>query len=389
MEMSNPPHSPFTKGGSDNQRFELELEMQEADITIIGAGVIGLAIAAEIARPDLSVFILEKNYAHGGGISSRNSEVIHGGMYYPEGSIKASLCVAGNRMLYEIAAKNNIPHKRTGKLIVATEKGEGNELERLRENGKRNGITSLELISKKQVSDMEPYVQAEAALYSPDTGIINVHDLMNCFLAKALNKKAKIVCHTKMVRIEKESGHYRIFTHNEKGESFEFSSDVVINAAGLESDTIANMMGNNYQLYYCKGDYCSISGTKSGMVQKLIYPVPARKQTGLGVHLTMDLSGRFRLGPDTNYIERKEDYQVAPEKAELFYQSASKFLPFLKKENIHPDMSGIRPKLQGPDDDFCDFVIKEDSPGFINLVGIESPGMTASPAIARFVHKML
>lgn len=358
-------------------------------MTIIGAGVIGLAIAAEIARPDLSVFILEKNHAHGGGISSRNSEVIHGGMYYLQNSLKASLCVDGNRMLYEIAGKNNIPHKRIGKLIVAVKKEEDEDLERLYANGRGNGVTSLELISKKHISGMEPNVQALAALYSSDTGIISVHDLMNYYLVKSLNSKAHIVYQTKVVGIEKESGYYRIFSLNEKGESFEFPSAVVINAAGLESDIIAHMIGGNYQLHYCKGDYCSISGVKPGVVQRLIYPVPAKKHIGLGVHLTLDLNGRFKLGPDTTYIARKEDYQVAPEKAQLFFESASKFLPFLKKENVHPDMAGIRPKLQGPDDDFRDFVIKEDSPGFINLVGIESPGMTSSPAIAQFVKKML
>ncbi len=361
--------------------------MHETDITIIGAGVIGLAIAAEIARPDLSVLILEKSPSHGGGISSRNSEVIHGGMYYPKDSLKAILCIEGNRMLYEIAAKYNIPHKRTGKLIVAVKKDEKEQLEHLHDNGRKNGITSLELITKKNVSGMEPHVEALAALYSPDTGIISVHDLMNFYLTDALNKKAKIVYHTKVVRIEKDSNYYRLLTHNAQGESFEFSSAVVINAAGLESDTVANMIGSNYQLHYCKGDYCSISGVKPGIVQRLIYPVPVKNHAGLGVHLTMDLNGRFKLGPDTTYIGRKEDYLVAHEKAELFYQSASKFLPFLKKENIHPDMSGIRPKLQGPDDDFRDFVIREDSPGFINLVGIESPGMTASPAIARYVKE--
>ena len=363
--------------------------MEKVDITIIGAGVIGLAIAAEISRPDLSVFILEKNSTHGGGVSSRNSEVIHGGMYYPHDSLKASLCVAGNEILYEIAAKNNIPHKRTGKLIVAVKKEEDEDLERLHANGRENGVTALELISKKQVSRMEPNIQAEAALYSPDTGIISIHDLMNYFLASALSRKVHIVYQTKVALIEKESKRYRIYTQNAKGESFEFFSAVVINAAGLESDTVAKMMGADYQLLYCKGDYCSISGVKPGVVQRLIYPVPAKKHVGLGVHLTMDLNGRFKLGPDTTYIGRKEDYNVAPEKAEIFYQSAGKFLPFLKKENIHPDMSGIRPKLQGPDDDFRDFVIKEDSPGFINLVGIESPGMTASPAIAKYVRKIL
>jgi L-2-hydroxyglutarate oxidase LhgO len=310
-------------------------------------------------------------------------------MYYPEGSLKASLCVAGNKMLYEIAVKNNIPHRRTGKLIVAVKPEEVDELERLNDKGRKNGVTSMSMISKKQIAEMEPNVQAQAALYSPNTGIISVHDLMNYFLAAALNKKAQIIYHTRVVRIEKESGRCRILTQNGRGESFELSSAVVINAAGLESDTIANMTGTNYHLHYCKGDYCSISGVKPGMVQRLIYPVPAKKHAGLGVHLTMDLNGRFKLGPDTTYIERKEDYNVASGKADQFYQSAGKFLPFLKKENIHPDMAGIRPKLQGPDDDFCDFVIKEDSPGFINLVGIESPGMTASPAIALHVRKML
>jgi L-2-hydroxyglutarate oxidase LhgO len=254
----------------------MELEMEEADITIIGAGVIGLAIAAEVARPDLSVFILEKNPAHGGGISSRNSEVIHGGMYYPERSLKASLCVAGNKMLYEIAAKNNIPHQRTGKLIVAVKPEEIEELEQLHANGRKNDVASISMISKKQIAVMEPNVQVQAALFSPDTGIISTHDLMNYFLAAALNRKAKIVYHTKVVRLEKESRRYRVFTQNEEGEGFEHSSSVVINAAGLESDTIANMMGNNYHLHYCKGDYCSVSGVKPGVVQRLIYPSPQK-----------------------------------------------------------------------------------------------------------------
>jgi L-2-hydroxyglutarate oxidase LhgO len=361
--------------------------MEKADITIIGAGVIGLAIAAEISRPDLNVFILERNHAHGGGISSRNSEVIHGGTYYPVGSLKASLCVAGNKMLYDITAKHKIPHRRAGKLIVAITQDEIEQLERLHSNGRENGVTSLSMLNKKQITGIEPNVQALEALYSPDTGIISVHDLMNYFLTEALSKKAQFVYNTEVTEIEKDSGRYRIFTRNKKGERFEFSSAVVVNAAGLESDTIANMTGNNYQLHYCKGDYCSISGVRNGMVQRLIYPVPEKKNTGLGVHLTMDLNGRLKLGPDTTYIDRKEDYRVAPEKAELFHQSAGKFLPFLKKENIQPDMSGIRPKLQGPDDDFCDFVIREDAPGLINLVGIESPGMTASPAIARYVKE--
>jgi L-2-hydroxyglutarate oxidase LhgO len=363
--------------------------MENADITIIGAGVVGLAIAAEIARPGLNIFILEKNPTHGSGISSRNSEVIHGGMYYPEGSLKATLCVAGRALLYEIAAQNNIPHKKIGKLIVAAKSEEAEEIERLHETARKNGVNSTQLISTRQVNQLEPNITAYAALYSPETGIISAHDLMNYFLTQARNKNIQLVNNTKVMRIEKEAHSYRIFTESSKGKPFAFTSDVVINAAGLESDTIANMVGGSYELHYCKGDYCSISHVKQGTVQRLIYPVPVKNHAGLGVHLTIDLSGRLKLGPDTTYIPRTENYEIAAAKAPLFYRSASKFLPFLKEENVSPDMSGIRPKLQGPADSFCDFVINEDLPGFINLVGIESPGLTSSPAIARYVKKIL
>lgn len=364
-------------------------KMEKADITIIGAGVVGLAVAAELARPDLSVFILEKNSVHGGGISSRNSEVLHAGIYYPEGSLKARLCVAGNPMLYEIAARNGIPYKKTGKLIVATNSGDIEAIEKLYENGRRNGVESLSLVSMRQVAQMEPHVQAVAALYSPETGIINTHTLMNYFLKQAQSNKANLVCHTKVLHIEKETNGWQIFAENDKGEDFDFLSGVVINAAGLSSDVIANMACGHYHLHYCKGDYCGISGVKPGLVGRLIYPAPVKDSAGLGVHLTIDLNGRLRLGPDATYIDRVEDYNVASEKAALFYEQARIFLPFLKPENVYPDMAGIRPKLQGPNNISHDFVIREDAPGFVNLVGIESPGLTASPAIARIVQKMI
>jgi L-2-hydroxyglutarate oxidase LhgO len=363
--------------------------MDKIDITIIGAGVVGLAIAAEMARPDLSLFILEKNTSHGGGISSRNSEVVHAGIYYPAGSLKAKLCAVGRQLLYDIAAKYGIPHKKTGKLIVATCPDEMDDIERLEANGRQNGVTSLSLISKRQIAQLEPHVQAQAALFSPETGIISVHDLMNYFLTRALNNKANLVYRTQVLHIERDTNSWRIFARNDKGLDFDFSSAVVINAAGLSSDIIANTMGAHYQLHYCKGDYCSISGIKPGLVQRLIYPAPVKNHAGLGVHLTMGLNGRLKLGPDATYIERIEDYRVAPEKAGLFYEQARKFLPFLKRENVCPEMAGIRPKLQGPGDNFSDFVIRQDAPGFINLIGIESPGLTASPAIAKFIKEML
>jgi len=363
--------------------------MEKTDITIIGAGVVGLAIAAQLARHDLSVFILEKNDSHGGGISSRNSEVIHAGIYYPEGSLKAGLCVEGRHLLYEIATQNGIPHQKTGKLIVATSPEENDEIEKLEWTGRRNGVTALSLLSMQQVTQMEPHVKALVALYSPDTGIISSHHLMEYFLIQALNKGAKLVSRTKVKGIERESGNWRIFAVNNRGADFDFLSAIVINAAGLSSDIIANMMGRDYHLHYCKGDYCSITGVKTGLIGRLIYPAPANNHVGLGVHLTIDLNGRLKLGPDATYIERVEDYRVAPEKASHFYKLARKYLPFLKPENVYPDMSGIRPKLQSPNDPVADFVIREDAPGFVNLVGIESPGLTASPAIARFVKRML
>ncbi|PKN05054.1 MAG: FAD-dependent oxidoreductase [Deltaproteobacteria bacterium HGW-Deltaproteobacteria-9] len=364
-------------------------KMESADVTIIGAGVIGLAIAAEIARPGMNIFILEKNPSPGRGISSRNSEVIHGGMYYPQDSFKATLCVEGRRRLYDIAAKNNIPHRKIGKLIVATEPVETEEVEHLHENAQANGVDSTELISSRRIAEMEPNIRACTALYSPETGIISAHDLMNYFLLQARLNKAELINCTEVMGIEKEARNYRIFTRNNNGDTFDFASACVINAAGLESDTIANMVGGNYQLHYCKGDYCSISGVNKSMIKRLIYPVPAKNHVGLGVHLTIDLTGRMKLGPDTTYISRSEDYNVTAQKAPLFYESARKFLPFLQKENVSPDMAGIRPKLQGPNDSFHDFVIREDLPGFINLVGMESPGLTASPAIARLVNKIL
>lgn len=363
--------------------------MEKIDVAIVGAGVIGLAIAAQVARPDLNVFILEKNVSHGGGISSRNSEVIHAGIYYPEGSLKAELCVEGRNLLYEIAPRNGIPHQKTGKLIVATNPEENDEIERLEWTGRRNGVTALSLLSTKQVAQMEPHVKALAALYSPETGIISAHDLMNHFLSQALNNKANLVCRTSVTGIERESGNWRVFAKNDNGADFDFLSAIVINAAGLSSDIIANMMGSAYHLHFCKGDYYGISEVKTGVINRLIYPAPAKNHVGLGVHLTIDLNGRLKLGPDATYIERVEDYSVAPEKASLFYEHAQKYLPFLKPENVYPDMAGIRPKLQGPNDPVADFIIREDAPGFVNLVGIESPGLTASPAIARFVKRML
>lgn len=362
---------------------------KDCDVTIVGAGVIGLAIASELSNNNLSVYILEKNDFHGMGISSRNSEVIHAGIYYQPNSFKARFCVEGREMLYETCIKNGIPHKKTGKLIIATTEKETASIEQLMHNAVQNGVTSVYILDQRQIRQVEPDIRAVMALYSHDTGILSAHFLMDYYLYTAKMKGADIVYGTEVKGIERVTSGYRIATLNRDGEYFEFTSELVINAAGLQSDTIAKMVGKEYPLHYCKGDYFSINGSKSGMVKRLIYPVPEERHIGLGIHLTLDLNGRMKLGPDATYINKREDYRVDPSKSEQFYNAAVKFLPFIREEDIIPDMSGIRPKLQGPGEGFHDFVISEDLPGFINLVGIESPGLTAAPAIARYVKKLL
>jgi len=361
----------------------------DADVTIIGAGVVGLAIAAEVADRNRRVYLLEKNSAHGMGISSRNSEVIHAGIYYPAGSLKARLCVEGRELLYVLCRQHGIPHKKIGKLIIATTEQEMDKVEQLQRQALQNGVTSVSLMGQKQIQDMEPNIIAFGGLYSPDTGIISVHSLMDHYLQQAKLEGADITCGTEVVSIEQETGGFRITTRDSQGEQFDFTSERVVNAAGLQSDVIARMTGKDYTLHYCKGDYFSISNTRSGIVNRLVYPVPEKDHVGLGVHLTLDLGGRMRLGPDAAYIDRIEDYKVNAGKRDQFYESAVKFLPFIRREDVVPEMSGIRPKLQGPGEGVRDFIISEDLPGLINLVGIESPGLTAAPAIARYVKSLL
>lgn len=361
----------------------------DAEITIVGGGVIGLAIAARVSGKHQNVYVLEKNERYGMGISSRNSEVIHSGIYYPTGSLKAKLCVEGLEMLYALCAGNGIPHKKTGKIIIAAKDDELAELETLHKTAVRNGVHSMKMLTGEEVHRMEPNVRAVAGLHSPETGIISAHALMDYYANTAQSNGTQISCGTEVTGIESVSGGYLVKTTNQRGEEFEFTTERVINSAGLESDTIAAMSGAKYKLHYCKGDYFGIADSRRGLVNHLIYPVPEKNHVGLGVHLTLGLDGHMKLGPDTRYIDRIEDFRIDATKAERFYASASKFLPFLMPADVTPEMAGIRPKLQGPEDSFKDFVIREDCPGFINLVGMESPGLTASPAIAKYVEGML
>ncbi len=364
----------------------------KADITIIGAGVVGLAIAAQVASRDREVYVLEKNETFGLEISSRHSGVIHSGIYYPENSLKAKMCVAGNHLLYELCERYDIGHRRVGKLIVAASDEETRELQILLERGRRNGAEGLRMLSKREIKKLEPNIEGVAAILSPSTGIIDAHGLMKYFIAKAKDGGAHIVYQTKVVGIEKVADNYRATVKDSAGE-FSFITRVLINCAGLHSDKVAELAGIDiakagYKLHYCKGEYFSISSDKSRLVKRLIYPVPPPKITGVGIHVTFDLEGRMRLGPSIQYVDSL-DYAVDNQHKRLFYDSARRFLPWIEYDDLEPEMAGIRPKLQEPGGDLKDFVIREESaeglPRLVNLIGIESPGLTASPAIAGYV----
>ena len=363
-----------------------------ADITIIGSGVVGLAIAAQIAREDREVYVLEKNETFGLETSSRQSGVIHSGIYYPENSLKAKTCIAGNRILYELCERYGIGHRRLGKLIVATSDEEAGELQTLLERGMRNGTEGLRMLAKREIKELEPNIEGVAAILSPSTGIIDSHGLMKYFVAKAKDRGAQIAYQTKVVGIEKVAEGYKVAVEDNAGE-FSFISKILINCAGLHCDKVAELAGIDiakagYKLHYCKGEYFSIKSSRSGLVKRLIYPVPPSKITGVGIHITFDLEGRMRLGPSIQYVD-SIDYAVDNQHKRLFYDSVIRFLPWIKYDDLEPEMAGIRPKLQEAGGDFKDFVIREESaeglPGLVNLIGIESPGLTASPAIAGYV----
>ncbi|MGC8497369.1 MAG: NAD(P)/FAD-dependent oxidoreductase [Thermoplasmata archaeon] len=364
--------------------------METANIVIIGAGIVGLAVAAKLSKNNESIYVLEKNKMFGQEISSRNSGVIHSGIHYPNGTLKATLSVKGNSMIYEICEKYKIPYKKLGKLTVAIGEKEIAYLEKLMKTGESNGVEGLKFLDGEEVAKLEPNIKVEKALYSPTTGIIEPDDLVTHFYAQLRNNHATVVTETEVTDLKKTDYGYEL-SGMSVGEKFNIQAKTVINCAGLYSDKIAEMVGLDidklgYRLYYCKGDYFRISGKPP--VKMLVYPVP--KGHGLGIHLTPDLSGSVRLGPNTYYVNNI-DYTVESS-VEEFRESVRRFLPAIDKYDIQIDSSGIRPKLEGPEDSFRDFVIKHEADkdlfGFINLIGIESPGLTAAPAIGNFVSEI-
>jgi len=362
------------------------------NITVIGAGVVGLCIAEELSAKYKRVLLIEKNDGFGQETSSRNSEVIHAGIYYPHGFLKASLCTEGNRLLYDLCRERNIPHKRIGKLIVAINDEECERLENIKKHAEGNGVSDLTLLGKKQTLTLEQEVSAKAAIYSPSTGIIDSHSLMRSFCINAEKNGAVVALRSKVTAIHTKDGIYELETN---GGEYRFHTRVIINSAGLYSDSIAAMAGINierhgYRLKYCKGNYFSAS--PAPRLNHLVYPVPPENTESLGIHATLDLGNRVKFGPDSQYIDEIE-YSIDEGRRESFYQSIRNYLPGIKPEYLHPDMCGIRPKLQGPGEAYRDFIIRDERdigyPGLINLIGIESPGLTSCVAIARYVNALV
>lgn len=369
--------------------------MEKIKITITGAGIIGLAIAAELSKEYSDIVVIEKNSSFGQETSSRNSEVIHAGIYYPRDSLKARMCVEGKGLLYTYCTENNIAHKRLGKLIVAVDSNEISRLKNLLKHGLENGVTDLTILSKEEIKKLEPHIRAIAAIYSPSTGILDSHGVMKNFVLESEGRNVQIAYATELKGVEKDEGGFKVSVRDEREGIFSFFTKVFINAAGLDSDTVAKMAGidkKEYTLKYCKGDYFRVHNNKARFLTRLIYPVPHEDSVSLGIHTALDLAGSLRLGPDAEYVD-KIDYTVDESKRESFYESTRRFLPFIELEDLSPDMAGIRSKLQGPGEDFRDFLIKDEADnglaGFINLIGIDSPGLTCCLSIAREVKKLV
>ncbi|HPC36033.1 MAG TPA: NAD(P)/FAD-dependent oxidoreductase [Candidatus Marinimicrobia bacterium] len=370
--------------------------MEKVDIVIIGAGVVGLAIARELSsKHRAEIVLLEKHPYFGAETSSRNSEVIHAGMYYPADSLKAKFCVRGNRQLYEICEKYRIPYRKSGKLIVASSDEELVEVEALYRQGNLNGVPNLVMLNAKQIEALEPEVRARNALLSPETGSIDVHRLMQFYETQALTNGVLIAYQNTVTGIEKLANGYKISVADETGANFDILSQVVINSAGLNADKIAALVGidideYHYRLHYCKGEYFNVANRHIGKIQHLIYPVPTAYS--LGIHTRLRLDGTLSLGPNAYYVD-EINYEVDPGHQVEFYDSVKDFLPYIQYADLTPEMAGIRPKLQGPGEKFRDFVISEERdkglPGFVNLIGIDSPGLTSAPAIAEYVANLL
>ncbi|WP_404363905.1 NAD(P)/FAD-dependent oxidoreductase [Marinobacter sp.] len=365
-------------------------EQFTVDAVVIGAGVVGLAVARKLALAGQEVVVLEAGDRFGEGLSSRNSEVIHAGIYYPTGSLKATLCTEGRRTLYDYCARHRVAHRKTGKWIIASQGAQEAKLESVEKLARQNGVT-LEWADNRRLKQALPDVTATAGLYSPETGIVDSHGLMLALMAELEAHGGQLVCRAPVLAVESGDQGHRLQVGGDS--PCELVTRRVVNSAGLESVPLARRW-HGYprsccpELYYARGCYFSYSG--SHPFQSLIYPVP--EPGGLGVHLTLDLAGGARFGPDVEWIPEPE-FSVDPQRREAFAMAIRQWWPDVDPDRLQPAYAGVRPKLKGPDVAFSDFEIQDETchgvPGLVQLFGIESPGLTASLAIADQVAARL
>ncbi len=372
--------------------------MNDVNVTIIGGGIVGCAVAEACSGLGLTVVLLEQETDVARGTTSRNSGVSHGGMYYPEGSLKARFCVQGRRLLKDFCTKEKVSYKECGKLIVATSEKEIPVLDYLFERGQRNGVEDLEILDATEIAHRESGIHAVAALWSPRTAIVDAEGATRAFARKAQNSGAEIMTSARLDFLKKSTNGWKVGIEPsgpERSEGWIHKSDFVVNAAGLFADRVASMAGFNIgQRQWCqtpvKGNYFLIDPEHSGRVGCLVYPVPPADHSSLGVHLCLDLAGQLRLGPDVEIepglTAKQLSYKVDDNRMKDFYHGAVGFLPWLKAEDLSADMSGYRPKLAVSG--FKDFVVHlEDR--MVNLIGIDSPGLTSATALAQYVAQMI
>ncbi|WP_028602981.1 NAD(P)/FAD-dependent oxidoreductase [Ottowia thiooxydans] len=367
--------------------------MDQIDTAIVGAGVVGLAVARALALQGQEVLILEAAGAIGSGISSRNSEVIHAGIYYPPGSLKAALCVRGKHLLYEYCEQRSVAHRRCGKLIVATSESELPALQTIRERAVASGVHDLVLLTRDEARTLEPTLECIAALHSPSTGIVDSHGLMLSLLADVEQAGGLIALNSELVTVGLNAGPAREGHVLTMADGTELEVRQLVNAAGLQAPDLARRFQGLDARHvpkasFAKGNYFTLAGRAP--FTRLIYPVP--EAGGLGVHLTLDLGGQAKFGPDVQWVETADDLQVNPARGDAFYAEVRKYWPGLPEGALQAGYAGIRPKISGPGEPAADFLIQGPGqhgvPGLVNLFGIESPGLTSSLAIGERVAQV-
>jgi L-2-hydroxyglutarate oxidase LhgO len=366
--------------------------MDKVECVVAGAGIVGLAVARALARAGREVVILEAEDAIGTHTSSRNSEVIHAGIYYPKGSLKARACVEGRKRLYAYCEEHGVPYRRCGKLIVATSEEQVAELKGIERKAHENGVPDVAEIAAAEAMRMEPALRCVAALHSPSTGIIDSHALMLAYLGDAEDAGAMLALQSPLDKVVVSAAGFEIHSGATK-----IRSAILVNSAGFRAPTLARAMEGFPRdklpaEYYAKGNYYSLAGRPP--FSRLVYPVP--EPGGLGVHVTLDLAGQARFGPDVEWLasfDPRTDYAVDPKRSERFYAAIRRYWPGLRDGALAPGYSGIRPKISGPKEPAADFVIQGPAQhgvaGLVNLFGIESPGLTASLALADDVADLL